>query len=298
MARFTMEQMLDELRTIFLYEADHIAMGAGEEAAERFLGFPLREEEGEHEFCDLDPARVDLGRFQISKTFERAYGFVFEPGLTNALDEEVQDLLVFMQGTPRVGGRAGSAGVTHSFMGPDGLCQTIADAAYARWKLEIVERGEFTTRELALLANMSEGAVRNAMADKDEGGLRAIPGSKPVQVEFEEAKRWLAGRRGFKPTPVRLRDDPNLRSRFGSVQTAEELGELIQRLRVQFEPILSSSLKAWSAAEIASWEIGSFAFDAERAAELATGLDVDVPLFVGKALEVSLRRDAKPEVRS
>ena len=193
MARFTMEQMLDELRTIFLYEADHIAMGAGEEAAERFLGFPLREEEGEHEFCDLDPARVDLGRFQISKTFERAYGFVFEPGLTNALDEEVQDLLVFMQGTPRVGGRAGSAGVTHSFMGPEGLCQTIADAAYARWKLEIVERGEFTTRELALLANMSEGAVRNAMADKDEGGLRASPGSNPVPVEFEEAKRWLAG---------------------------------------------------------------------------------------------------------
>ncbi|MGW9819335.1 hypothetical protein ACUXK4_001899 [Methylorubrum extorquens] len=298
MARFAMEQMLDELRTIFLYEADHIAMGAGEEAAERFLGTRLREEESEDEFCNLSPGRVDLSRFKISKTFERAYGFVFEPGLTNALDEEVQDLLVFMQGTPRVGGRTGSAGVTHAFMGPDGFCQTITDAAYARWKLEVVERGEFTTRELALLANMSEGAVRNAMADKDEGGLRAIPGSKPVQVEFEEAKRWLAGRRGFKPTPFRLRDDPNLRSRFSSVQTAEELGELIRRIRGQFEPILSSSLKAWSATEMASWETGSFAFDAGRAAELATGLDIDVPLFVGKALEVSLRRDAKPEVRS
>ena len=243
MARFTMEQMLDELRLIFLYEADHIAMGAGEEAAERFLGFSLREEEGEREFCRLGSERVDLSRFRISKIFEKAYGFVFEPGLTNALDEEVQDLLVFMQGTPRVGGRTGSAGETHAFMGPDGFCQTITDAVYARWKLEVVERGEFTTRELALLANMSEGAVRNAMADKDEGGLRAIPGSKPVQVEFEEAKRWLAGRRGFKPTPVRLRDDPNLQSKFGSVQTAEELGDLIRRLRGQFEPILSPSLK-------------------------------------------------------
>ena len=43
-----------------------------------------------------------------------------------------------------------------------------------------------------------------------------------------------------------------------------------------------------------SWCNGSFRFDEIRARELAQALDFDVPLFVGKALEVSLRHESKP----
>ena len=37
--RFTKIEMLNELKTIFLFEADHIASGAGHEQATAFIGF-------------------------------------------------------------------------------------------------------------------------------------------------------------------------------------------------------------------------------------------------------------------
>ena len=191
-----------------------------------------------------------------------------------------------------------SAGEMHRFMTPDGFCKTVQEMAFARWKLEIEEIGPFSTRELALLANMSEGAVRNAMADKDEGRLKVISGSKPVEVEHDEAKRWLIGRRGFVPTPSRLRDDPNLREKLSSIQTAVELGDMIRRHRLVFKSLMSPSLLEWPVDELSAWENGSFVFDAVRAQDLASGLDLDVPVFAGKALEVALRRDAKAKARS
>lgn len=39
MARFPKSEMLNELRTIFLFEADHILMGSGPEVAAQFIGF-------------------------------------------------------------------------------------------------------------------------------------------------------------------------------------------------------------------------------------------------------------------
>ncbi len=44
MTRFTKEEMLSELRTIFLFEADHILLGAGEQAALGFIGIPVPQE--------------------------------------------------------------------------------------------------------------------------------------------------------------------------------------------------------------------------------------------------------------
>jgi hypothetical protein len=37
------------------------------------------------------------------------------------------------------------------------------------------------------------------------------------------------------------------------------------------------------------WLDGTFVFDTERACEIAKALQLDVPMFVGKALEVTLR---------
>jgi hypothetical protein len=69
-----------------------------------------------------------------------------------------------MEGLPRIGSVADAD--THQFMGPDGRCRIVVDVVHARWKLQWDELGHsLTTRELALLANMSEGAVGNAMAD-------------------------------------------------------------------------------------------------------------------------------------
>jgi len=289
MAGFSKEQMLDELRTIFLFEADHVLISSGAAKAEAFIGFPPGEE---GEYVHESPSKVDLSLFaSIAASFERAYEFAFNRSRLNTFGEhEVQDLQAFMEGTPRIGGIS-SAGEQHRFMTPDGYCRMVADAALARWKLEWAgdESATFTTRELALLANMSEGAVRMAISDKTEGRLKAIPGSKPVAVEFAEAKRWLSGRRGFIPWPERAADDRFLARAIRDAESPRVLARLIHQV-AGFEPANKLADKlGWSAADVQPWLDGAFVFDVDRAGQLAKVLQLDVPMFVGKALEVSLR---------
>lgn len=293
MARFKKDEMLTELRTIFLFEADHILMGAGPEMAERFIGFPVPEE---GEYCHRSPKEVDLSRFQIASAFEHGLEYAFRPSIMNVLGEhQVQDLNVFMLGTPKAGGIS-SGGEAHRFMTPDGLCQMVADTVTARWKLEWDSPGAhvLSTRELALLADMTEGAVRNAIADKGENGLRAIPGSKnPVTVEHADALRWLSGRRGFIAMPTRPSEDRFLNEHLQSIQTAQALGHIVGR---RFWSAFGSPDEApkalkWSPDKVGSWQKGTQEFDAKEAKTLAEALDFDVPLFVGKALEVTMRRD-------
>jgi len=295
MVRFTKEQMFNELRTIFLFEADHLLMGAGPEMARRFIGFDTGDEA---EYCNHSPAEVDLSRFAISGKFDGGYEYAFRPSVMNTLGEEgVQDLHTFMLGTPRAGGIS-SGGETHSFMTPEGLCQMVCDTVHARWKLEWdpVWAGShtFTTRELALLADMTEGAVRNALADKSENGLRAVPGSKnPVIVEHADAMRWLKGRRGFIPTPDRPSADRFLLEHLQNIQSSEALGHLVgMQLWAAFgSPEKAPAALGWNPAEVEGWVKGTQTFDVEQARSLAAALDFDIPLFVGKSLEVTLRRD-------
>ncbi len=292
MVRFTKEQLLDELRTIFLFEADHIFLGGGLEMAERFIGFAPGDE---GEYCHHAPADVDLGRFCIASSFTAGYDYAFRPSVMNMLDEhEVQDLITFMLGTPKAGGIS-SGGETHDFMSSNGCCQTVSDTVLARWKLEwSIGDHSLTTRELALLADMTEGAVRNALADKSENGLRPIPGTKnPVEVEHAEALRWLQGRRGFIASPVRASDDRFLTEDIQNLQSTEKLGHLLGfRLSKVFggSDEVAKAL-GWDVEEVERWRKGTQAFNENHARQLGKALDLDLPVFLGKVLEVTLRRD-------
>lgn len=294
--RFTKAEMLDELRTIFLFEADHIASGAGQEQAIAFIGFQS------DQYWKEDLSKVDLKRFLIRGSFEIAYDFAFQPSILDGFETEtLLDLNTFMLGTPRAGGQGGDGGETHEFMTTDGKCQTVVDAMWARAKLELSDyRDDLTTRELALLANMSEGAVRNAISDKSESGLRAIPGSKPVKVAHEDAQRWLLGRRGFVASPTNLIEDRSLREHIETLKSTDGLGKIIARLlwATFGSPDRAPEELGWPAEQVRAWCDGTFRFDGEIAASLARALQVDVPLFVGKALELSLRRDGAGSVNA
>jgi len=287
--------MLNELRTIFLFEADHILMGVGREAACSFIGFDAGDA---NEYCHLPPELVDLSEFQIAGSFERGFDYAFFPSLLNSIGEhEVQDLETFMLGTPRAGGIE-SGGETHMFMSPNGLCQRVAETVHARWKLEWHPESsgqfKFSVRELSLLADMTEGAVRNALADKSENGLRAIAGSKnPILIEHVEAHRWLLGRRGFIPTPDQPGADRFLAENLQNTRSAVELGQL---LRHPLLAIFCSKEEAvetlgWNLELLDQWLSGSQKFEADQARTIAEALNLDVPSFVGKSMEVTLRRD-------
>jgi hypothetical protein len=298
MGRFTKDEMLTELKVIFLFEADHVLISSGYDKAEAFIGFSAVDE-GEYVQQSASKvlesaSKVDLALFSdITGSFERGYDFAFNRSRLNTFsEEEVQNLQAFMDGTPRTGG-VSSAGETHQFMTPDGYCRMVADAAHARWKLEWIADSsqKFTSRELALLANMTDGAVRMAISDKSENRLRAIPGSKPVAVEFDEAKRWLSGRRGFIPWPDHVEDDRFLTRAIRDAETPKALGRLIHQLAGFEAPEKLAEKIGWTAEETKAWFDGNFAFDLERARHLARVLELDVPMFVGKALEVSERTE-------
>jgi hypothetical protein len=191
-----------------------------------------------------------------------------------------------MQGTPKAGGQ----GETHQFMTPDGLCQSLADAVHARWKLEWQPgSGDFTPRELALLANMTEGAVRNAITDKSENGIRPVPGTKnPVKISQDEAHRWLLSRRGFIPGPSSVKDDKLLLENLKKAESASTFGKLIGRIA----RISEVDQVDFATFDFESWCNGTFEFNKQDAVELAKKLEIDIPIFVGKALELSMRRDA------
>jgi hypothetical protein len=293
MARFTKNEMLDELRTIFLYEADHIYLGKGAAFAEQFIGFPVPDAD---EFLNVDPKRVDLDGFEIAGTFARAYDYAFRPSLLDQFDgSEQQDLNTFINGVPHVGGIF-SGGAKHAFMTPDGCCQQVVAAVRARDKLNEGE-GEFSIRELALLADMTEGAVRNALADKSDAGLKAIPGSKPVEIDHAEAVRWLQGRRGFCPTPDRPQDDAVIAENFREARTANRFSQLLAHVAWHvFDGLASfSNLVGVSEDKLMPWSDGTFAFDADIAERIALVIGLDVPMFVAKALETSMRRDREAQ---
>lgn len=321
MSRFTKDAMMEELRFILLCQADHILLTASYDVAANFIGFGVglyptykyMFQEGVHTHDDEEIPEVDLSRFSITSLLKEAYDFAFTPSLFNDLNEgDVSKLVAFMNGVPRMGEYGGA----YSFTSNDGLCQTIVDAAHARWKLEMERAGTFSARELALLANMSEGAVRNAMSDKSASGLRIIPGEKPAQVDQADAHSWLLARRGFIPTPTRPGQDSVLKERLAAVRTGKELGQLISLIsgffdedghnfeesehthNSYFEVDRSSgglAALSWSRDEYTSWLNGTYSFDAGKAVALARALDLDGPTFAAKALEASLRRDAEPE---
>ncbi len=293
MTRFTKDHMLRELQVILLFEADHILMGAGEKMAEAFIGFASGMD---REYCHRNPTDVDLTRFPIAATFANGYDYAFQPSLLNSIGEhEVQDLLVFMLGTPKAGG-VSSGGETHEFMTPNGLCQIVAETVYARWKLEWDSNTAhtFTTRELALLADMTEGAVRNAIADKSDGGLRAIQGTKnPILIEHADALQWLLGRRGFVASPKSPNADRFMKEHLQSLVSPEALGSFVERRLIeQFSSIEQASASlGWNSDKVEPWCRGTFVFHEEQAKTLALALDLDLPIFAGKALEVTIRRE-------
>lgn len=294
MPTFTKDEMFEELVVIHLYSGDFIKFMTREETfevAER-IGLIVPPKSKHIDFRNLQPSEVSL-KYDgglIADLFKDAFDFAFNPSfITQVEAHEIKQVLQFMRAVPRAGISWGGDESAHRYMTPDGLCQMTADAAYARLKLshDPPEDTDFSIRELALLADMSEGAVRNALADKSENGLRAISGSKPVKVELAEAQRWLAGRRGFIPMPTRLRDDRFVAEQLAAVRSCAEFGNFLKRL-IEWPDL---TVAGWSEIDVKPWLEGTFQFDVERACALARAIDLDQARFAGKALEVSLRRN-------
>lgn len=126
---------------------------------------------------------------------------------------------------------------------PPRLAMHTAEIAVARMVLDGGERyaeygtdihgagkgdwGYLTLAEVALLANMDERSVRNAANPKLTDHLKTEQVGKRSLVSPDEARRWLAGRKGFTPTK-QYKGDPQVKPKEFNMELPPELVELIE----------------------------------------------------------------------
>ena len=90
--------------------------------------------------------------------------------------------------------------------------------------------GYLTLREIAFLADMDERSVRNAANPKVNDPLKTESIGKRSLVTPQEAKRWLAGRKGFAPTQLSTTEEKKVVNKEISLP-----GELIDLLNIKAE---------------------------------------------------------------
>ncbi|MCZ8079068.1 MAG: hypothetical protein O9289_05900 [Rhodobacteraceae bacterium] len=286
------ETILKELKEVLLGNACQIVVSIGrDEPAEAYLGISLEE----YSLGSMpgsfrnDLAAIDLTKFYIAHQVSAAYDFALQQGSTEARtsfgEDDWNDLAIFVAGAAR----CSFGGEPTPLADEDSVLRRTLDMALARMNLD--HGHALTIRELALLADIGEGAVRSALSAE---GIKTE--GKPAQVSAEIAEPWLRRRRGFVPTLVLEGNTPNVTER--SVDTLfVELPFEVALTRAIQQRSESAALLAKRAGVEVVWleEIMAghgAACEVASLRALASALGADVPAFVGRAVEALLRKGA------
>lgn len=185
---FTIEEVLDELRMTIWCSASQLALLGRSDLADAIIGpetnFGMNETP--HSYLK----NIDLNAFSITRTVKDGYDFAFQvndPGRFSG--DDWGDLTSFVYGCVR---RSWSGDYAPPLMEGSKLVH-MADMVQGRMALMLGDA--LSIRQLALLANMTEAAVRSALSAE---GIKTE--GRPASLPAETAKVWLRGRRGFIPT--------------------------------------------------------------------------------------------------
>lgn len=175
-----------DLAQMMIAHAATIARWANPDAAAAFIGFPP--DEPSMPYDETKWTDVDLDRFESKRLFDVAYDYAFQVGdPTRYGPEEWTDLSFLLDSYV-----TGYVMMNSPMADGGSVIRQVGDMAHARWLLDNEPAGTLSTRHLALLAQMEESAVRNALAKM---GRSARGG-----IDNAVARDWLNGRRGFVPT--------------------------------------------------------------------------------------------------
>jgi plasmid maintenance system antidote protein VapI len=273
---FKKKDMMDELKQIMLVQANQIAHAGGLDFATSFIGFEASD--SFYPFCREDIAKVDLTRFRAAHYLDRAYDYAFQvEKYWDWQDGLAQDIREFVLGA----NPQSSDGEASPLCNLSGLCRLTADTAFARWRLN--EGSDLSIRELALLAQMTEAAVRNALSKEritiDNG-----------EVDGTVAESWLHKRRDF----IATRSDEGRKKRWAvycrdalsSGDFATAFAEIMRGFALTAEELAA---KAAVPSEIISSLItGKPATDLDALCRVANALEIDAPHFTGMAVQAAL----------
>ena len=276
---FTQEEFAAEIREFLFIQAGHIAHGCNAEAATIFLGIP-------HEFSPTEGVKdeivnqIDLSRFECWKFLRAAYDFAFQVGDSWHYDEDTNiDLVAFMQGMSIYA----ISGEYSPYLVPDSKCRHVIDLAIGRFYLEEPHAQSITVRQLALLADMSEAAVRNSLSAE----------KMKAPVEADAARTWLQGRKGYVPTKVednrRADWELTLKVSINGGRFSSGLESILKRMGLTAETAAEQAGIAPS--DIAMRLDGPSGLpDLGAVKGLGELLQADVPNFVGQAVEAAMRQ--------
>jgi hypothetical protein len=162
-------------------------------------------------------------------------------------------------------------------------CMDTLNAALARYKLDSREE-DLSLREVALLGDLNEQTVRNAASRKGEGALSTYLGPSGQMVHLEDAVKWLAGRRGFRPTPDAWYQT---QASLETCVTAEMLGKYVanrrESLSLSVEQLARRSKVRVD--DLRALERGDIAVDLPKLNNVATALGEIPRKFSSRAVE-------------
>ncbi len=277
---FTKEEMASELREILMVQASQIAHLGMKEAAWAYLGFE----------CDLGPVtqptrdeveKIDLQRFAAWQYLSTACDYGFQVGLCWGYGEsENHDIVALAEGiTP-----AACYGDRSPYLEANSKCRHVVDLAIGRWSLEVGDGRALTVRQLALLAGMSEAAVRNSLSAEK---IR-------TPVNPDEALRWLMARKGFIPTRTEENQQAFWVAHTRSFLSAARFGSGLQAILADLKLTpQAAAKKAGVKTEVMHALIAErhASADIESFLKIGAALNLDAPYFAGQAVEVALRRN-------
>lgn len=185
---FTIDEVLSELSMHIWCTASQVALLGRDDLACAMTDPDA--EFGMDEAPAAHLAKIKLDAYSITKTVKDAYAFAFQvtdPERFGA--DDWADLGAFVSG-----------GVRHSWTGDfsptyrdESKLRHVADMVTGR--VELLTDGALSIRQLALLANMIEPAVRSSLSTE---GIKTE--GRPASLPAATALAWLRKRRGFVPT--------------------------------------------------------------------------------------------------
>lgn len=185
---FLVDDVLDELRWLIWNTASQVALLGRGNLAEAMIAPDA--EFGMNETAEAHLAQIDLATFDITRTVKDAYDFAFQVNDPSRFSgDDWGDLMSLVNGSVR----SAWAGEISPVCQEGSKLRRVADMVQGRVALLLGDA--LSIRQLSLLANMIEPAVRSSLSAE---GIRTE--GRPASLPAATALTWLRGRRGFVPT--------------------------------------------------------------------------------------------------
>lgn len=306
MRPFTKDELIDEVRRLMWATADSLERVFVRGGGVALLGLTPMPELHAH---DLQPQQLDPHRWGITPVLLDMYEYGLNGVRSLAAQQWIDfasDTEAFLEGL-RDSALLSNTGITASM----DLSWHVLRLATARWKLDDNDGatdpfddlrqgvpthfGVLTLADVALLAGMDEKSVRNAANPKTKNPLKTFSHGSRTYVATADARQWLSGRRGFRPT---VNVDPNAvrdLSRQG-FSSAADWGEFLRsrRLACGFSHATLATKLALPDCDVnslAKLEEDGFQFERELLTALAEVLGLNRREFLLASLALQQRQE-------